>query len=227
MILALENATKRYPGPEMIEAVRGVSLSIGQGEIVVLFGPSGSGKSTLLMLATGVLVPDEGRVLCSGRDLADLSTDGLAARLRDDIGVSYQDAHLLSGHTVLDNVALKLVSGPTRLRDARRAARPWLARTGLSHRLQHDPRQLSGGEKQRVSLARALVSKPDLLLLDEPTASLDSERTSQMFDLIADAAKSGTGVLLVTHDRAAERIATRLVELRDGRVAHELREQAA
>jgi putative ABC transport system ATP-binding protein len=227
-ILKLENVSKSYSASaETVHAVRKVSLSIDAGEIVVLFGPSGSGKSTLLLLAAGVLSPDEGRIIASGQDLALLSGSRLGARLREDVGIAYQAPQLLPGHDVLSNTAIKLLSGPSSPTDARRAALPWLAKTGLVHRLAHYPSELSGGERQRVALARALTGNPSLLLLDEPTANLDSKRAQEIFDVIATVSRDGTGVLLVTHDHAATRIATRTFELRDGRLGRSREEAAA
>lgn len=227
-VLQLVNISRSYSTPsETVEAVRDVSLSIEAGEIVVLFGPSGSGKSTLLLLAAGVDTPDSGRVLSRGRDLSDLSRKELAERLRDEVGIAYQTPQLQAGHDAVDNAAFKLFSGPSSIKDARRAALPWLAKTGLTHRLNHYPDELSGGERQRVALARALTGNPSLLLLDEPTARLDSARAGQIFDLIQTVSKNGVGVLLVTHDEAAARIATRVVELRDGQLTHVRREAAA
>lgn len=227
MIVTLDKVSKTYPGVETVHAIQRVSLSIEVGEIVVLFGPSGAGKSTLLLLAAGVLEPDEGLIVSHGRNLATLSKDQVAGRLRDQVGISYQNPRLLAGQTVLDNVALKLLSGPTRLRDARRLAAPWLAKTGLAHRLEHYPHQLSGGEQQRVGLARALIGNPSLLLLDEPTAGLDSRRGAEALDIVSAAANHGAGVLLVTHDDAARRVATRTLELHDGGLVECRRERAA
>lgn len=224
-LLQLSQVSKRYSTrSETVDAVRRVSLSIDRGEIVVLFGPSGSGKSTLLLMAAGVLAPDEGCVLSGERDLSAFTSNEIAVRLREDVGIAYQTAQLRPGHDVQSNAALKLLSGRASVKEAEQAALPWLAKVGLAHRLGHYPDQLSGGERQRVALARALTGNPSLLLLDEPTARLDSERAREIFDLIATVAKDGAGVLLVTHDLAATRIATRTLKLRDGqlnRVHHE------
>lgn len=220
MILELDGVGKSYTvGAEKTEAVRDVHLSIAAGEVLVLFGPSGSGKSTLLLLAAGALTPDIGSVRFSGRELRDLSSRELTAHRREQVGVAYQDPRLLAGHDALSNVALKLAAGPISLSEARRRALPVLAKTGLTERLAHRPHQLSGGEQRRVAIARALAGDPSLLLLDEPTANLDSERSNGILDLVARAASEGAAVLLVTHDDAASRIASRTSELRDGRLS--------
>lgn len=227
-LLELDRVSKRFSGPaETVQAVRGVSLSIERGEIVVLHGPSGSGKSTLLLLAAGALAPDSGTVRFDGRMLAAMSPGELSVHLRERVGVAYQDSQLLAGHTVLANVAIKLLSGSASLEAAQRAALPWLSRVGLGDRLDHRPGHLSGGERRRVALARAMVAGPALLLLDEPTANLDSRRASEILDLIAAAADDGAGVLLVTHDDAAGRIASRVRELRDGALVDARAERAA
>jgi putative ABC transport system ATP-binding protein len=227
-LLELDGVSKRFTGPaETVQAVRGVSLSIEGGEVVVLHGPSGSGKSTLLLLAAGALAPDSGTVRFDGRSLAGMAPGELSVHLRERVGVAYQDPQLLAGHTALANVAIKLLSGSLSLGEAQRVALPWLARVGLSDRLDHRPGRLSGGERRRVALARAMVGGPALLLLDEPTANLDSRRGSEILDLIAAAAGDGAAVLLVTHDDAAGRIASRTHELRDGVMADALSERAA
>lgn len=227
MILTLEHVSKRYPGPEIVHAVRDVSLTVEPRDVIVLLGPSGSGKSTLLMLAAGVLRPDDGRVLVDGKDLAGMSKKQVAERLRTSVGVAFQDPQLIAGHHALDNAAIKLLGGGVRLRDAQRRARPWLAKMGLGDRLYHEPHQLSGGEKQRVGLAQALVGDPSLLLLDEPTAGLDSIRGSEILDLVENIASEGIAVVLATHDLSATRIATRTIELHDGQLVKCRQDRAA
>ncbi len=217
MILELDRVSKVYATPtETIKAAAEASLSIDEREVLVLFGPSGSGKSTLLLLAAGARAPDSGSVRFRGHDISALSQAELSKHLREHVGVAYQEPHLLDGFDALSNVAMKLLSGPASVKAARRAAFPVLSSTGMSERASHLPSELSGGERQRVALARAMLGDPDLLLLDEPTANLDSKRAGEILDLIAAAAAAGAAVLLVTHDRAAERIATRTVELVDG-----------
>ena len=224
MILELDRVSKSYrAASETVHAVTEASLSIDTGEIVVLFGPSGAGKSTLLLLAAGALQPDHGAVRYRGRSLSDLSDRELSTHLREHVGIAYQAPQLLAGHDTLTNAAIKLAAGPMSLKEARRAALPVLARVRLGDRLAHRPHQLSGGEQRRVALARALTGDPPLLLLDEPTANLDTVRTEEILDVIASAASAGAAVLLVTHDRAAERIASRTIELRDGSLPGTLR----
>lgn len=225
MILELEKASKAYKlGAETVNAVAGVDLSIAAGEVLVLLGPSGSGKSTLLLLAAGVESPDAGTVRYSGREL---HAPASAEHLRENVGIVYQRPRLLAGHDALSNAALKLIAGEASLSEARRRALPMLAKVGLSQRLAHRPHQLSGGEQRRVALARALIGEPSLLLLDEPTANLDSATVGVVLDLIAKAAAEGAAVLLVSHDQAVRHIATRTSELRDGRLSGEALARAA
>jgi ABC-type lipoprotein export system ATPase subunit len=220
VILELRDLCKSFElGSETVAAVRDVDLSIDTGEVLVLLGPSGAGKSTLLLLAAGAERPDAGIVRFRGSDLSDLSSREFSDHLRENVGIVYQHPRLLTGHDALSNAAMKLAAGPISLSEARRKALPILAKVGLSARLDHRPGQLSGGEQRRVALARAMVNRPPLLLLDEPTANLDSTTATTVLDLIAQAADGGAAVLLVTHDEAAGRIATRTSELRDGKIS--------
>jgi ABC-type lipoprotein export system ATPase subunit len=217
-VLELRGVVKRYAGPsETVSAVDGVSLSVAAGEMLALYGPSGSGKSTLLMLAAGLLAPDQGSVSFLGRDVDLMSAGELADYQRRDVGFVYQSAHLMVGVPAVENAAIKLLADRVSLREARRAAVPWLERVGLGHRLEHTPEQLSGGERQRVALARALVNGPRLILADEPTGNLDTRRGEEILALLAELARERqAAVMLVTHDPQAAAVADRVVTLRDG-----------
>jgi putative ABC transport system ATP-binding protein len=218
--LELQRVLKHYRGPsEVVRAVDDVSLAVGPGEIVVLFGPSGSGKSTLLMLAAGLLAPDSGAVRFGGRDLAGFSAGELAGYQRHEVGFIYQAAHLMSGVPAVENAAIKLLADRVPLRHARRRVVPWLERVGLGRRLEHTPEQLSGGERQRVAIARALVNDPKLILADEPTGSLDSKRGREVLSLLAEISREHRAALvLATHDLHAAEITDRLYTLTDGRL---------
>jgi putative ABC transport system ATP-binding protein len=220
-LLELEGVVKHYRSPsgETIRAVDGVDLAVRPGEVVALLGPSGSGKSTLLLLASALVVPDAGVVRFDGRDLATLSAAEAADLQRKEIGFVHQSFHLMSGVPAVENAAIKLLADRASLKQARRVAVPWLEAVGLGSRLDHPPEQLSGGERQRVAIARALVNSPRLLLADEPTGSLDTQRGAEILSLIADLAREhDLGVLLVTHDLQALDIADRACTLRDGRL---------
>jgi putative ABC transport system ATP-binding protein len=218
--LDLRGVVKHYPnGNEIVRAVDDVSLSIGPGELAVLYGPSGSGKTTLLMLAVGLLAPDNGSVCFRGHDISRFSERESARYRRKDVGFVFQAFHLAGGATALDNVTTKLTGDGLTLREARERARPWLDRVGLTNRSQHLPRQLSMGERQRVAIARALVNQPGLLLADEPTGNLDSKRTRDILALLRDVShEQRIPGLVVTHDTEAIAFADRVYSLCDGRL---------
>jgi len=219
VVLELDGVVKHFPGSggEVVRAVDGVSLTVGAGELVALYGPSGSGKSTLLLLAAALLSADAGVVRFQGRDLAQLSSGEAADYQRREIGFVHQSFHLMAGVPATENAAIKLLADRVSLRQARRAAVPWLERVGLGSRLNHTPERLSGGERQRVAIARALVNDPGLILADEPTGSLDTRRGGEILTLLSELARrQQAAVLLVTHDQQAAAVADRVCTLRDG-----------
>lgn len=220
-VLELRDAVKHYPsGGEVVRAVDGVSLTVGPGEVVALYGPSGSGKTTLLLLAAALLTADAGTVSFAGRDLTTLSEADAAYYRRRDVGLIHQSFHLLAGLTALDNAAAKLLADNVPLRRARDQARSWMDRLGLGDRVAHLPVALSGGERQRVAIARALANEPRLILADEPTGSLDSQRGAEVLRLLADIChERSLPMLLVTHDPDGAAIADRVHTLRDGALA--------
>ena len=219
-----ENVTRHYPmGEGLIRAVDGVSLTIDPGEFVALLGQSGSGKSTLLNLIAGLDRPTSGSVLVNGRDLAMMSSEELARYRRNDVGMVFQSFHLIPSMTITENVELPMRFAEVERAERAQRSREALERVGLGKRLDHRPSQLSGGEQQRVSLARALANRPRLLLADEPTGNLDSRTGEDILNLIRDLSLSlGMTVIMVTHERAiAERFAQRSVFLADGKLVSE------
>jgi len=219
-----ENVTRHYPmGEGLIRAVDGVSLTIEPGEFVALLGQSGSGKSTLLNLIAGLDRPTSGSVLVSGRDLAKMSSEELARYRRNDVGMVFQSFHLIASMTITENVELPMRFAEVERAERAQRSREALERVGLGKRLDHRPSQLSGGEQQRVSLARALANRPRLLLADEPTGNLDSRTGEDILNLIRDLSLSlGMTVIMVTHERAiAERFAQRSIFLADGKLVSE------
>ena len=219
-----ENVTRHYPmGEGLIRAVDGVSLTIEPGEFVALLGQSGSGKSTLLNLIAGLDRPTSGSVLVSGRDLAKMSSEELACYRRNDVGMVFQSFHLIPSMTITENVELPMRFAEVERAERAQRSREALERVGLGKRLDHRPSQLSGGEQQRVSLARALANRPRLLLADEPTGNLDSRTGEDILNLIRDLSLSlGMTVIMVTHERAiAERFAQRSIFLADGKLVSE------
>jgi len=221
-ILAQRLSRTYRMGESEIRAVDEVSFSILAGEFVALLGTSGSGKSSLLNLIAGLDTPTAGSVQVAGRDLARMSREELARYRRSTVGMVFQAFNLVSAMTVLENVELPMRFAEVPRHERLSRARTALARVGLGHRLDHRPSELSGGEQQRASLARALVNSPRLLLADEPTGNLDSRTGSEIMDLIHTIHSEGTTVLMVTHERPlAERYASRFIFLRDGKLVED------
>ncbi|HEY3140821.1 MAG TPA: ABC transporter ATP-binding protein [Acidimicrobiales bacterium] len=217
-LLEMHGVVKHFHrGKEDVIALAGVDLSVAAGELVAVIGPSGSGKSTLLHLAGGLDVPDEGKVQVNGRDLAQLSVGERAEVRRREVGFVFQFFHLLPTLSVAENVELPLLLD--RRKDRRQRIATLLERVGMSHRADHLPGELSGGEMQRAAIARALVADPALLLADEPTGNLDSATGASVLNLLTEVVtESGTALVMVTHDEVATQRATRVLRLRDGRL---------
>jgi putative ABC transport system ATP-binding protein len=224
-VLELRELVKHFPvdSGEPVRAVDGVSLAVERGEFVALYGPSGSGKTTLLMLIAALLQPDEGSVMLGGRDISALN-DRDAARYRlHELGFVRQSLNLIPGASALDNAALKLMGTDMGAREARRQIVPLFDRLGLGERGNHRAEQLSMGECQRVMIARALSTEPKLLLADEPTGSLDTQRGGEVLALLAEMCRDrDVAVVLVTHDPQAASFADRVFSLRDGRLTEDL-----
>ena len=227
-MLELRDLAKHYPviGGEAIRAVDGVSLEVQAGEMVALYGPSGSGKTTLLLMIATLLQPTSGAVLIGGRDTASLS-EREASRFRlSELGFIRQSFDLLPGVSAIDNSVLKLLK-TMRWREAQREITPLLERLGLGERLQHRAETLSMGERQRVMIARALSTRPKLLLADEPTGSLDTQRGREVLDLLRGLCREqDVAVVLVSHDPMAALYADRAFRLCDGRLSSYEVEQA-
>lgn len=198
-------------------ALRGVDLTVGQGEVLAILGPSGSGKSSLLHCLGGLTRPDAGEVHLGGQRLDVLDEKARTELRRTTIGIVFQYGQLVPELTAEENVCLPLLFGRRGRAEALAASRTWLTRLGVSDLATHRPGQLSGGEQQRVAVARALVTEPRLVIADEPTGSLDSLAAEQVMELLTGVARqSGTTVVLVTHDLRVASYADREVVLRDG-----------
>ena len=198
-----------------VSILRGIDAEFFQGERVAIVGPSGSGKSSLMMILAGLQSPTEGAVLIGGQDIVGMEEDDLAAFRRDHMGIVFQNFHLIPTMTALENVAIPLELADAS--DAFERASTALEQVGLSHRVDHYPAQLSGGEQQRTALARAIVAKPKLLLADEPTGNLDATTGEQIIALMfALARESGTTLLLITHDPALAQRCDRTLPMKDG-----------
>lgn len=219
-VIESQGLTKTYHTGEVdVEVLRGVDVAVERGEFVAIMGPSGSGKSTLLHLLGGVDVPTSGRVLLDGEDLSSLSDDGRTLLRRRRLGFIFQTFNLLPTLTAEENVALPLELDGVSSPEARERARTVLEQVGMSHRREHIPGKLSGGEQQRVAVARALAIEPLVLLADEPTGNLDSANGRQVTALLRGLVDElQQTIVMVTHDAAVAASADRLIQLRDGLV---------
>jgi putative ABC transport system ATP-binding protein len=228
-MLELRELVKHYPavGDEPIRAVDGVSLSVAAGEMVALYGPSGSGKTTLLLMIATLLTPTSGSVSIAGRDVSSLSEREASHFRLSELGFIRQNFDLLPGVSAIDNAVLKLLKS-VRWREAHRQITPLLERLGLGARLSHSAETLSMGERQRVMIARALSTQPSLLLADEPTGSLDTQRSSEVLELLRELCRErDVAVILVSHDPLAAGYADRAFALRDGKLSDYEADQAA
>jgi len=212
----MRGVSREYAGG--VVALRGVDLEIGRGELVAIVGPSGSGKTTRLNVMGTLDRPTAGRVIVDGFDLVELSDCQLSALRAFRIGFVFQHFHLAPGVSALDNVADGLLYTGAGLRERRERAEAALRRVGLGHRLTHRPHELSGGEKQRTAIARAVVRKPALLLADEPTGALDSQSGEAVMQVLLDLHETGTTILVITHERVVASRLPRQVSILDGRV---------
>lgn len=219
-MLELEHAVLHYHTPAgEVRAVDDVSFTVSAGELVALFGPSGSGKTTLLRLAAAQLPCDSGRVCFEGRDLATLSRREVLDYRRTKLGFVFQNFNLMPGLTAAENVALPLLLRGTHHGEARERALSGLHEVSLAKRAAHYPDRLSGGEQQRVSIARALVGKPALVLADEPTGNLDTETGDVVLRLLSDLRLGqGVAMIVVTHDVRVALRADTVYTMRDGRL---------
>lgn len=223
MAVALETrkVTKTYKGENgTTRAVDGVSMAVEHGEFVALIGPSGSGKTSLLAMLAALLRPTEGEILVAGQDLTKLSESARARFRREKIGFTFQANNLVPYLTALENVELMLRLNGIYDQAGKERARELLVRLGLGERLNNLPRQLSGGQQQRVAIARALIHKPALVLADEPTAALDTERAHQVVQTFANLIhEQNRAGIMVTHDLRLCQYADRVIQLVDGKVA--------
>jgi len=220
IVVRTVNLTRRYEmGDAVVEALRGVDLTIARGEFVALVGPSGSGKSTVLNLIGGLDRPTSGQVWINGTELSASDERTLTRHRREHVGFVFQSFNLLPRLTAEENVAIPLMFSGMPEKERRARARSLLKRVSLEHRLDHRPTQLSGGEQQRVAIARALIGQPALLLADEPTGNLDTGTGAEIMALLKKLnQEQDLTLLIVTHDAEVAAFADRVVKLRDGRV---------
>lgn len=217
-IMKVEHVTRRFgSGDTEVTAVKNISMQIAPGEVILIMGPSGSGKTTLLSMLGGLLKPSGGNIQIGNDDLSQLDERRLPQVRLQRIGFIFQDFNLLSALSCLDNVAMVGQLNGLSRREARSQARTILEQLGLGHRLNFLPEKLSGGEKQRVAIARSLINKPDIILADEPTANLDSHHGHETMRLLRNIAKEeDRSVIIVSHDQRIRDIADRIFWLEDG-----------
>jgi putative ABC transport system ATP-binding protein len=221
IVIAAENVTLGFgQGEGRVEVLRGVDLMVCAGERLAILGPSGSGKSSLMAVLAGLEQATSGRVLVAGADFSGMDEDGLARARRGRIGIVLQAFHLIPTMTALENVAVPLeLAGRG---EARALAVKELEAVGLGHRLGHYPTQLSGGEQQRVGIARALAARPALIFADEPTGNLDAATGEAVVEMLfARLAETGATLVLITHDAGLAARCDRVIEMRDGRIVRD------
>jgi len=219
-LLVAEHVRKVYRTGEIeVQALADLSLRVNRGEMVAVMGPSGSGKTTLLNCLSGLDDIDGGRVLVEGRDLFRMSDAARTTHRAKAMGFIFQSFNLIPVFTAVENVELPLLLAGTSAGQARKRATEMLARVGLGRRTGHRPNELSGGEQQRVTVARALASRPAIVWADEPTGNLDSQMADQVVELLHELNQAdGQTILLVTHDAGIGASAGRLIHMRDGRL---------
>ena len=218
-MIKITNIHKSY---DSLEVLKGVNLNIAPREIVSIMGPSGAGKTTLLQIVGTLDCPNSGSVLLNGTDVLQLNERKLSAFRNQHIGFVFQFHQLLPEFTAEENVMMPALIGGSAMADARKEARRLLEYLGLSERRNHKPSELSGGEKQRVAVARALINKPEIILADEPSGSLDSQNRTELHRLFFDLRDTfGQTILIVTHDEELASISDRIVRMKDGVINNE------
>jgi putative ABC transport system ATP-binding protein len=222
-VIEIEDITKTYQmGRVAVEALRGVSLMVGPGEMLAIMGPSGSGKSTLMNILGCLDQPSTGKYLLDGKDVSHLSDNQLAEIRNHRIGFVFQTFNLLARASALRNVMLPLIYGGVGRTERCQRARQALETVGLADRVDHSPTELSGGQQQRVAIARALVNDPAIILADEPTGNLDSKSGAEIMAVLQELNRDrGITVVLVTHDETIARHTQRIIRLHDGHITQD------
>ncbi|MBC1795640.1 ABC transporter ATP-binding protein [Listeria booriae] len=220
MTLIMQNISKNYQdGEQVVEVLKNVSLEVKQGEFVAIVGPSGAGKSTFLSIAGALLTPTSGEITIGGQALSSLSTKALTRVRLEKVGFIFQGANLIPYLNVKDQLLVIAELAGHRNSEAKHRATQLLEELGLSHRANQYPEKLSGGEKQRVAIARAMMNNPDVILADEPTASLDAERGYSVVQMIAQEVKrNNKAAIMVTHDERILDLVDRVVRIEDGQL---------
>jgi putative ABC transport system ATP-binding protein len=216
-MLEIKKIKKIYQmGKVKVEALRGVSFYIDKGEFVAIMGPSGSGKSTLMHIIGCLDQPTEGSFIISGKDVSKLNDERLAEIRNKSIGFVFQQFNLLSRANILHNVEIPLIYAGLKTKRRRELAKQALESVGLGDRVKHKPNEISGGEKQRAAIARALVNNPLIILADEPTGNLDTKTGEEIMKIFYKLHQQGNTLIMVTHEAEVARHARRIIHLRDG-----------
>ncbi len=221
-VSALKKIYSTRLGGNRVEALKNVNFSVESGEYVAIMGESGSGKTTLLNILAALDSPTSGSVLLEGQDLSKIKESARASFRRDNLGFVFQDFNLLDTFTLEDNIYLPLVLAGKSYREMSARLQPIAQRLGIETLLKKYPYEVSGGQKQRAAVARAIITNPRLLLADEPTGALDSKSTDELLRLFAEVNQSGQTILMVTHSTKAASVAGRVLFIRDGEVFHQL-----
>jgi putative ABC transport system ATP-binding protein len=227
-IITMSNIRKVYDtGKVKVEALSGIDLEVGAGEFVAIVGPSGSGKSTLMNLIGCLDTPTEGTYQIGADNVAGVTRDQLAEIRNRRVGFVFQNFNLLPHISAQENVELPMLFGGISPRQRRERAAELLTRVGLGDRLDHKPTELSGGQMQRVAIARSLAMNPDIILADEPTGNLDTSSGTDIMTIFNELWRGGSTLLIITHDPALAKRASRIVEIRDGKITSDRRAEEA
>lgn len=222
-LVKLTNASKTYQMDGVsVKALGKADFEVKKGEFVAIMGPSGSGKSTLMHIAGCLDTPTSGKVIFNDLDVSRLSEEKLAQIRNQEIGFVFQTFNLIPRMTALDNTALPLIYSGLKTATRKKKARLALEKVGLKERTSHFPNQLSGGEQQRIAIARALINNPKIIFADEPTGNLDSKTGEEIMKILTDLNKKGNTVVIVTHEKEIARYAQRTVFIRDGQIVPKL-----